>query len=180
MLLTISFLDKPIIIIMKKLVLLLAALSVTSFTQAALNPGDSLTPYIIHNVSTGKEYCQVCAYGAKPAKVIAFGKLDDAAFWADLKKLQTIAAANPDLGVFAQVIDSKDSAAIEAAAKKNGITFPVVVPVEKDWNNKYHVNGVSRTIYYAQQRNNITWTATGLDDKSASQLEIKIKKDLAS
>ena len=166
---------------MKKLALLLAALSVASLTQAALNPGDSLTPYIIHNVSTGKEYCQVCAYGAKPAKVVAFGKLTDDAFWADLKKLQSIANANPGVGVFAQVIDSKDSSAIQAAAKKNGITFPVVVAVEKDWDSKYQVKGVSRTIYYAQQRNNITWTSTtGLDDKSASQLESKIKKDLAS
>jgi hypothetical protein len=165
---------------MKKILLLLASLSVATMSQAALNTGDHLTPYIIHNVSTGKEYCQVCAYGAKPAKVVAFGKINDAAFWSDLQKLQTLANAHPELGVFAQVIDSKDSAAIEAAAKQHGITFPVVVAVEQDWNTKYQVNGVSRTIYYAQQKNNITWTSTGLSGKAFKELSNKVKKDLAS
>ncbi|MDB6022621.1 MAG: hypothetical protein JWQ04_2478 [Pedosphaera sp.] len=167
---------------MKKAALLLAALSFSfaSLSQAALKPGDSLTPYTIHNVSTGKEYCQVCAYGAKEAKVVAFGKLADAAFWSDLQKLQALQNANPKLGVFAQVIDSKNSDAIKAEAAKHGITFPVVVAVERDWDSKYHVKGVSRTIYYAQQKNNITWTSTGLDGKAATELETKVKKDLAS
>ena len=167
---------------MKKVLSLLALLVTASVSQAALAPGDHLTPYIIHNVSTGKEYCQVCAYGAKPAKVVAFGKLKDAAFWADLEKLQALQTANPKLGVFAQVIDAKakDAEAIQAEAAKHGITFPVVVAVEKDWDSKYHVKGVSRTIYYAQQKNNIVWTSTGLDDKSAAALESQVKKDLAS
>jgi hypothetical protein len=165
---------------MKKIALFLAVVSLAGFSRAALNPGDSLTPYTIHNVSTGKEYCQVCAYGAKPGKVVAFGKLDDAKFWVDLQKLQTLQTANPSLGVFAQIIDSKDAKAIQAKADKFGITFPVVTPVEKDWDSKYHVKGVSRTIYYAQQKNNIVWTSTGLDDKKASELTAKVKKDLAS
>src|ERR1700722_3084355 len=109
-------------IAMKKTLLMLAAVSFVSLAQAALQPGDSLTPYTIHNVATGKEYCQVCAYGAKPAKLVAFGKMGDAAFWADLEKMQAIAKANPELGVFAQVIDSKDADAIKAAAAKHGIT----------------------------------------------------------
>src|SRR5258708_5863648 len=153
---------------MKKIALLLTLLSVATLSQAALKPGDSLTPYTIHNVSTGKEYCQVCAYGAKPAKAVAFGKLGDAAFWSDLEKLQALQAANPKLGVFAQVIDSKDAKAIKAEADKHGITFPVVVAVEKNWDKAYNVKGVSRTIYYAQQKNNITWTSVGLDDKAAA------------
>jgi hypothetical protein len=165
---------------MKKIVLMLAAFSFAALSQAALKPGDSLSPYTIHNVSNGKEYCQVCAYGAKPAKIVAFGKLEDKAFWADLQKLQALQTANPKLGVFAQVIDSKDSKAIQAAAEKNGISFPVVVAVEKDWDKAYHVKGVSRTIYYAQQKNKIVWTATGLDDKTASELENQVKKDLTS
>src|SRR5580698_3727824 len=144
---------------MKKIALLLAAVSLACATQAALNPGDSLTPYTIHNVATGKEYCQVCAYGAKPAKIVAFGKLNDAAFWADLQKLQALQTANPKLGVFAQVIDSKNAKSIEAEAQKHGITFPVVVAVEKDWDKAYNVKGVSRTIYYAQQKNKIAWTS---------------------
>ncbi len=165
---------------MKKTLLILAAVSFVSLAQAALKPGDSLTPYTIHNVATGKEYCQVCAYGAKPAKLVAFGKLSDAAFWADLEKMQKLAKANPDLGVFAQVIDSKDSDAIKAAADKHGITFPVVIAVEKDWDKAYSVKGVSRTIYYAQQKNKIVWTATGLDDKGIAKLTEQIKKDVAS
>ena len=163
---------------MKKLAILLAVCLSAGLSHAALKPGDSLTPYIIHNVSTGKEYCQVCAYGAKPAKVVAFGKFKDAAFWADLQKLQALQTANPKLGVFAQVIDFKDADAINAEAARHGITFPVVVAVEKDWDKKYHVKGVSRTIYYAQQKNNITWTHVGLDDKAAGELENQVKKDL--
>src|SRR5580704_5882981 len=110
---------------MKKTALFLAAVAMAALSQAALNPGDHLTPYIIHNVSTGKEYCQVCAYGAKTAKIVAFGKLADKAFWSDLKKLQALQDANPDLGVFAHVFDSTDAAAIKAAAAAHGITFPV-------------------------------------------------------
>jgi hypothetical protein len=165
---------------MKKLVLLLAALVTASVSQAALNPGDHLTPYIIHNVSTGKEYCQVCAYGAKTAKIVAFGKLTDEAFWADLKKLQAIQTANPDIGVFAHIFDSSDADAIKAAAAAHGITFPVVMTSEKEWNDKYKVDGVSRTIYYAQQKNNITWTSIGLDDKATATLQSQVKKDLSS
>ncbi len=167
---------------MKKMALLLAVVSLAGASQAALNPGDSLTPYTIHNVATGKEYCQVCAYGAKDAKVVAFGKFKDAAFWSDLQKLQALQTANPKLGVFAQVIDAsaKDADKIQAEATKRGITFPVVVAVEKDWDSKYHVKGVSRTIYYAQQKNNIVWTSTGLDGKAAGELESQVKKDLAS
>jgi hypothetical protein len=165
---------------MKKIALLLTVFSLATLSQAALKPGDSLTPYTIHNVATGKEYCQVCAYGAKPAKVVAFGKLHDAAFWADLQKLQALQTANPNLGVFAQVIDSKNAKSIEAEAVKHGITFPVVVAVEKDWDKAYSVKGVSRTIYYAQQKNKITWTSVGLDDKAAAELATQVKKDLTS
>ncbi|HZQ48525.1 MAG TPA: hypothetical protein VFC07_16025 [Verrucomicrobiae bacterium] len=164
---------------MKKIALLFTVFSLATLSQAALKPGDSLTPYTIHNVATGKEYCQVCAYGAKPAKVVAFGKLHDAAFWADLQKLQALQTANPKLGVFAQVIDSKNSKSIQAEAQKYGITFPVVVAVERDWDHAYHVKGVSRTIYYAQQKNKITWTSVGLDDKAAAELTNQVKKDLA-
>lgn len=163
---------------MKKIAILLAVCLTAALSHAALKPGDSLTPYIIHNVSNGKEYCQVCAYGTKQAKVVAFGKFKDAAFWADLQKLQALQTANPNLGVFAQVIDSKDSDAINAEAARHGISFPVVVAIEKDWDKKYRVKGVSRTIYYAQQKNNITWTHVGLDDKAAGELQAQVKKDL--
>jgi hypothetical protein len=165
---------------MKKLSSFLIAIALTSVAQAALKPGDSLSAYEIKNVETGKEYCQVCQYGAKAGKIIAFGKLNDESFWADLKKLQTLQSQYSKLGVFAQVIDSKDSGAIKAAAKKHGITFPVVVAVKSDWDKAYKVEGVSRTIYYAQQNNKIVWTGVGLNDQAATELQDKVKKDLAS
>ena len=164
---------------MKKIVLLLATISVAGVASAALKPGDSLTPYTIKNVANGKEYCQVCAYGAKAAKIVAFGNLNDEAFWADLKKLQALQNSQSKLGVFAQILDSKDTAAIQAAAAKNGITFPVVVAAEKNWDKAYDVKGVSRTIYYAQ-KNRIAWTSVGLSDKATGDLEASVKRDLAS
>ena len=165
---------------MKKLTLLALSLMIASFAQAALQPGDSISPYTIHNVSNGKEYCQVCAYGAKKAKLVAFGKLSDASFWADLEKIQALQASNPNLGVFAQVIDSKDADAIKAEAAKHNITFPVVYAVESDWDTAYQVKGVSRTIYYAQKKNNIVWSGVGLTSKDEETLKSQIQKDLGA
>jgi len=164
---------------MKRLATLLALLSAAGFAHAGLKPGDSLTPYEIKNVETGKEYCQVCAYAGKTAKVVAFGKLKDEKFWADLKKLQDLQTSYTKLGVFAQIIDSQDAKAINAAAKKHGIAFPVVVAKQKDWDKAYKVEGVSRTIYYAQGNNKIVWTGVGLDDSASAELQEKVKKDLA-
>lgn len=163
---------------MKKFLTLFATLAVAGMASASLKPGDSLTPYEIQNCDTGKKYCQVCAYSDKAAKIIAFGKIDDAKFWADLKKLQALHTGYEakGLGVFAQVIDSTDTKAISKLAKQHGITFPVVVAAEKDWNEAYKVDGVSRTIYYAQ-KNRVAWTAVGLNDADAAALTEKVKKD---
>ena len=79
---------------MKRIATLLATLSVAGLTHAGLKPGVSLTPYEIKNVENGKEYCQVCAYAGKAGKVVAFGKLKDENFWADLKKLQELQVKN--------------------------------------------------------------------------------------
>ena len=158
----------------------MTAASLAVVTQAALKPGDSLTPYEIKNVDTGKEYCQVCAYGAKAGKIVAFGKLNDEKFWADLETIQRLQSRFDKLGVFAQIIDSKDAKAIKAAAQRHGITFPIVVAKAKDWDKAYQVHGVSRTIYYAQQNNRIVWTSVGLDDSAGTRLSERVKKDLAS
>ena len=167
---------------MKKITFLIAALSFAGWAQASLKPGDSLSPYEVKNVAdnSGKEYCQVCAYGAKAGKIVAFGKLNDEAFWTDLKRLQGLQDSYKTLGVFAQVIDSKDTKAIKAAAEKHGVKFPVVIAVKKDWDKAYKVDGVSRTIYYAQQNNKIVWTSTGLSEQSSDELAKRVKKDLAS
>lgn len=163
---------------MKKIVTLFATIAIVSVASASLKRGDSLTPYEIKNAETGKKYCQVCAYSPKAAKIVAFGKMDDAKFWSDLQELQKLHAGYNDkgLGVFAQVIDSSDIKAIDAKAKEMGIKFPVVVAVEKDWDEAYKVEGVSRTIYYAK-KNRIAWTGVGLDDATVSALEAKVKKD---
>lgn len=163
---------------MKKNFALLVILALMPAARAALKPGDHLTPYEIKNVETGKQYCQVCAYGALPAKVVAFGKLQDDSFWTDLKRLQALHEANKKLGVFAQIIDSKESDAIKAAAKKHGITFPVVVAIERNWDKAYQVHGVSRTIYYARKNNEIVWTGVGIDDQAQSELRNRMKKDI--
>ncbi len=166
---------------MNKIAFALACFAFAGSVNAALKPGDSLSPYEVKNVESGKEYCQVCAYGAKAGKIVAFGKLNDDAFWADLKQLQTLQDSYKSLGVFAQIIDSKDVKAIKAAADKHGVKFPVVIAVKKDWDNAYKVDGVSRTIYYAQQNNKIVWTSTaGLASDAAKDLSSKVKKDLAS
>ncbi len=166
---------------MKRIAIFVATVSLAGLANAALKPGDSLSPYEVKNVESGKEYCQVCAYGPKAGKVVAFGKLNDEAFWSDLKKLQGLQDSYKNLGVFAQVIDSKDTKAIKAAADKHGITFPVVIAVKKDWDKAYKVEGVSRTIYYAQQNNKIVWTSTsGLSEPASTDLSTKVKKDLAS
>lgn len=166
---------------MKKTLLVLATFAVAGLANAALKPGDSLTPYEIQNCDTGQKYCQVCAYSEKPAKVIAFGKMNDEKFWADLERLQKLHTkfADQGLGVFAQVIDSKDTKAIDKLAKKHGITFPIVVPMEKDWNEFYEVNGVSRTIYYAK-KNRVAWTTVGLTDKGFTTLSTHVEKDAQS
>ena len=60
-------------------------------------------------------------------------------FWADLEKLQAIQKDHKNFGFFGQVLDSTDSAAIQAEAKKHGITFPVVYAVDPDWEKVYQV-----------------------------------------
>jgi len=165
---------------MKRLILLSLLVASAALSQAALKPGARLQPYAIKNTATGESYCQVCKYGPKTGKIVAFGKLTDDKFWADLKQLQTLQNQHEKLGVFAQVIDSSDTAAIQAAAKSNGITFPVVVAEEATWNDIYKVNGESRVIYYARQDNKIVWSKVGLDDKTSKQLTKRVAKDLKS
>jgi hypothetical protein len=165
---------------MKKTATILLTLFIAGLAQAALKPGDSLTPYEIKNVANGKQYCQVCAYGAKAGKVVAFGKINDEGFWSDLQQLQKLQDTYKKLGVFAQVFDSEDAEAIKAAAAKHSITFPVVVAVAKNWDKAYQVQGASRTIYYAKQNNRIVWTSVGLKDRAVTELQTRIKSDVAS
>lgn len=164
---------------MKPLLSAVCVLALAFPAAAALQKGDHLQPYEVKNSRTGDEYCPVCSLGAKAGKIVAFGKLEDEGFWDDLQKLQAYLGQYPKLGVFAQVIDSDDLAAVKATAAKHGIKFPVVVAVEKDWDDIYKVGGVSRTIYYAKEDNEIVWTAVGLESATGTELESRLKADLA-
>ncbi len=148
-------------------------IAAASLAQAELKPGANLAPYEVHNTATGKEYCQMCAFSSKPATVAAYGKLNDAAFWADCEKLQTLANEHKEAGIFAQVLDSQDAAAIQAEAKKHGITFPVVYAKDKEWNDTYKVDGLSRVVYYSHNFK-VAWSQVGLDEKSVAALSEKL------
>lgn len=143
---------------------------------AGLPPGANVLPYEIRNTSTGEQYCQMCAYADRPATVAAYGKLHDEAFWKDLEKLESLRKSHRGFGFFAQVLDSTDSTAIQAEAKKHGITFPVVYAVDPDWEGVYQVGGVSRTVYYSTNFK-IGWAGVGLDDASLAAITAKIKAD---
>ncbi len=154
---------------------LLAFVAVTS-ANATLSPGANLAPYEIHNTASGEDYCQMCAYGSKPATIAAYGKLGDAAFWADLEKLEALHKQYASAGFFAQVLDSRDAAAIQVEAKKHGITFPVVYAVEPDWDDVYKVEGVSRTVYYSKEFK-VAWSSVGLDENSLSAIQSSLDND---
>ncbi len=161
---------------LRSLTLLAAVAAFASAARAELPAGANVLPYEIHNTATGKEYCQMCAYSERPGTVAAYGKLADPQFWADLEKLQALQASHKNIGFFGQVLDSTDSAAIQAEAKKHGITFPVVYAVDPAWEQTYKVEGVSRTVYYSSNFK-IDWSGIGVDDKAVAAIESKIKSD---
>lgn len=144
--------------------------------RAGLQAGANVLPYEIHNTSSGEEYCQMCAYGSRPATVAIYGNLHDEAFWADATKLQAVQNDHKNFGFFAQVLDSTDAKAIQAEAKKHGISFPVVYAVDPDWEKTYQVGGVSRTVYYSSNFQ-IGWSGVGLDDAALKTIQDRIKAD---
>lgn len=156
--------------------LLAALLSSSATTWAGLPPGANVLPYEIHNTASGEQYCQMCQYADRPATVAAYGKLRDAAFWQDLEKLQALQKSHRSFGFFGQVLDSTDSAAIQAEAKKHGITFPLVYAVDPEWEKVYQVGGISRTVYYSNNFK-IGWSGVGLDDAALAAITGKIKAD---
>ena len=141
-----------------------------------LQPESNVLPYEIHNAATGEEYCQMCAYAERAGTVAAYGNLHDEQFWADLQKLQALQESHRNFGFFGQVLDSKDSAAIVAEAKKHHITIPVVYAVDPEWESVYKVGGVSRTVYYSTDFK-VHWINVGLDDPSLARLTGEIKSN---
>ena len=141
---------------------------------AGLIPRANVLPSDVHNTASGAQYCQMCQYADRPATIAAYGKLHDEAFWKDLEKLQAIQKEHQNFGFFGQVFDSTDSAAIQAEAKKHGITFPLVYSVDPDWEKIYQVGGVSRTVYYSEDFK-ILWSGVGIDDAALATINSKIK-----
>lgn len=155
----------------------LAALLCFPLTAAAgLAPGANVLPSEVHNTATGEEYCQMCQYAERPATIAAYGKLHDEAFWKDLEKLQAVQKAHKNFGVFGQVFDSVDAAAIQAEAKRHGITFPVVYSVDPNFEKVYQIGGVSRTVYYSTNFK-ILWAGVGLDEAALTAINNRIKAD---
>ena len=132
---------------------------------AQLQAGANVLPYEIHNTSSGEEYCQMCAYAERAGTVAVYGNLHDDKFWGDLEKLQALQDGHKNFGCFGQVLDSQDTAAIAAEAKKHHLTLPVVYAVDPDWLGIYKVGGISRTVYYSSNFK-ILWTGLGLDQAS--------------
>ena len=147
-----------------------------SALSADVQPGADVLPYEIHNTASGGQYCQMCQFSERPATIAAYGKLHDEAFWQDLEKLQAIQKAHRNFGFFGQILDSTDSAAIQAEAKKHGITFPVVYSVDPDWEKVYQVGGVSRTVYYSNNFK-VLWVGVGLNDAAVAAISARIKAD---
>jgi hypothetical protein len=76
------------------------------------------------------------------------------------------------------VFDSDDAAAVRAEAVKHGITFPVVITSDKNWEQYFKVGGVSRTIYFAKADSSVTWAGTGLDEKNLAALEAEVRANV--
>ncbi len=162
----------------KYLLLFLLAMTIRlpATAWAGLQPGANVLPYEIHNTASGEQYCQMCQYADRPATIAAYGKLHDTAFWQDLEKLQALQKAHQSFGFFGQVLDSTDSAAIQAEAKKHGITFPLVYAVDPEWEKVYQVGGASRTVYYSNNFK-IGWAGVGLDAAALAAITGRIKAD---
>jgi hypothetical protein len=152
--------------------------------DSGLGVGGKLSAFDIINCESGEEYCQVCRFGGSP-KVMAVGSADDEAFRKDLADLDAIAKKYDDKGLkaFAVVTDlvdgkattPKDPEAAKAKAKalkeELGIDMPVVVPAPEDggankiWNEYYNITA-SRTVMFADGRNEVKWSGVGPEDWS--------------
>ena len=162
--------------LLRRRLCVLIACCLPASSWAGLAPGANILPSEVHNASTGREYCQMCEYAERPATIAAYGRLHDDAFWKDLEKLQSIQKAHRNFGFFGQILDSTDSAAIQAEAKKHAITFPVVYGVDPDFEKVYQVGGVSRTVYYSTNFK-IVWAGVGLDNTALAAINARIRAD---
>lgn len=152
--------------------------------DSGLGVGGKLSAFQILNGESGEEYCQVCRFGSSP-KLMAVGTAGDEAFKKDLKDLDAIVQKYADKGLkaFAVVTDIEGGKATtpsdtEAAKQKAkalkeelGLTIPVVVPApegggpNKVWNEYYNITE-SRTVMFADGKNEVKWSGVGPEDWS--------------
>jgi hypothetical protein len=154
---------------------------------SGLDVGSKLSAFDIVNCESGDTYCQVCRFGGSP-KIMAVGTADDESFKKDLAALDALAKkfGDDEIKAFAVVTDLKDGKAVtpsdveaarakaDALRKELGIAMPVVVPAPDDsgpnrvWDEYYNITQ-SRTVMFADGRNNVVYSAVAPSD--LSQLE---------
>lgn len=157
--------------------------------KSGLDVGSRLSAFDIINCESGDQYCQVCKFGGN-AKIMAVGTSDDEAFRKDLKDLDAIAQkyeANnvKAFAVITDIVDGKaqtpgDAKALQEKAdairKELGIKMPVVVPAPEEGGNKiwdeYYNITASRTVMFADGKNNVKFSAVGPDDWAGLATEI--------
>jgi hypothetical protein len=154
---------------------------------SGLDVGSKLSAFDIVNCESGDTYCQVCRFGGSP-KIMVVGTADDESFKKDLAALDALAKkfGEDEVKAFAVVTDLKDGKAVtpsdveaarakaDALRKELGIAMPVVVPAPDDsgpnrvWDEYYNITQ-SRTVMFADGRNNVVYSAVAPSD--LSQLE---------
>jgi len=158
--------------------------------DSGLGKDGKLTAFDIVDCESGEQYCQVCRYGASP-KLMAVGRLDDAAFHEDLKNLDAIVKKYGDevkaFAVVTEIVDGKGVTPKDVAAareqanalrQKLAISFPVVVPApdergsNREWDEYYNITK-SRTVMFADGRNTVRWSAVAPSDWSGLNAAIK-------
>lgn len=152
--------------------------------DSGIDVGGKIRAFQIVNGESGEEYCQVCSFGANP-KLMLVGSADDEAFKKDLKDLDAIVKkyGEDKLKAFAVVaelengkaVTPKDIAKAQARAKalrtELGVTMPVVVPAQvkggdnKEWD--YYNITASRTVMFANGRNEVKWSGVAAADFAA-------------
>jgi hypothetical protein len=161
-----------------------AKLQARVLADSGLGVGGRLSAFDIVNCETGETYCQVCRFGSNP-KLMAVGTIDDEDFQEDLQNLDAIAQkyGQKDLKAFAVVTDLRggkavtpaDATALQEKAKalreKLRISMPIVVPAPGDdgpneiWDEYYNITK-SRTVMFADGRNEVKWNGVGPQDWS--------------
>jgi hypothetical protein len=166
-------------------------LATRKLAASGLDVGSRLSAFDIVNCETGDRYCQVCKFGSSP-KIMAVGTADDDAFKKDIQDLDAIAKkyGGDDIKAFAVIteladgkaVTPKDATAAQAKAdalrKELSVSIPIVVVAQDDggpnriWDEYYNITA-SRTVMFADGRNEVKFSAVGPEDFSGLDAAIK-------